>query len=89
MNIKQVGFKPSKVDPCIYVWGSTIIIVYVDDCLIFSPNQKEDEKAFEDTSKKFDITHKTSDTNTVESYLRIKVDNYPDRSFRMLQPHLL
>ncbi len=33
----DLGFKQSLVDKCLFIKDSCIILVYVDDCLLFSP----------------------------------------------------
>ena len=32
----NLSIKPSKVDPCVFIGEDVIVLVYVDDCLIFS-----------------------------------------------------
>ena len=63
-----------------------VIVVYVDDYLIFS---NEDNTVIELISKlkrKFDIT---DEEDTVEEYLGVKIDHNKYGSFRMYQPHLM
>ena len=35
-GLKDMGFKPSQADPCVHLRNDAVILVYVDDCLIFS-----------------------------------------------------
>ena len=37
-GMKEIGFKPSSFDPCLYYRGSIIFLVYIDDCIIFGPD---------------------------------------------------
>ena len=37
-GMKNIGFMPSKFDPCIYYRGDAIFLVYIDDCIVFGPN---------------------------------------------------
>ena len=39
-GLNDIGFVPTKSDPCIYIKGSNIIIIYVDDCCIMSKSEK-------------------------------------------------
>jgi hypothetical protein len=39
-DLMSIGFHQSQVDKCLFIRDNCIIIVYVDDCLIFSPNDK-------------------------------------------------
>lgn len=36
-NLEGVGFKQSMLDPCLFISDKVICVVYVDDCLFFSP----------------------------------------------------
>ena len=36
-GLQCIGFTPSKVDECIFYKGTTIFLVYVDDCIIIDP----------------------------------------------------
>jgi hypothetical protein len=38
-GLTKLGFKASEVDPCLFFRSDCIIALYVDDCLVFSPNQ--------------------------------------------------
>ena len=34
------GFSPSAVDPCVFVRDNCVILVYIDDCIIISEDEK-------------------------------------------------
>jgi hypothetical protein len=36
---QHLGFQASPVDPCLFYKDDCIIVLYIDDCLIFSPDQ--------------------------------------------------
>ena len=38
-NLLSRGFRPSPFDPCLFLNDKVICLVYVDDCLFFSPHQ--------------------------------------------------
>jgi hypothetical protein len=38
-GLLKLGFKASKVDPCLFYRDDCIVALYVDDCLVFSPQQ--------------------------------------------------
>jgi hypothetical protein len=38
-GLTKLGFQASDVDPCLFYRKDCIIVLYVDDCLIFSPTQ--------------------------------------------------
>ena len=34
-GMREIGFTPSKFDPCLYYRGSIMFLVYIDDCIVF------------------------------------------------------
>ena len=38
-SLTQRDFFPSEIDPCIYYEDNCIVLVYVDDCIIFSKDK--------------------------------------------------
>ena len=69
--------------------GKTVLVCYVDDCLILSPTKEESKKTMNDISKPFDITCNTSESGTIQSYWGIQVDHHADKTFSISQPHLI
>ena len=41
-------FTPTQSDPCIYIKGHNISIIYVNDCCIMSPSEGEAMKIYRD-----------------------------------------
>ena len=37
-GMREIGFKASSFDPCLYYRVSIIFLVYIDECIIFGPN---------------------------------------------------
>jgi hypothetical protein len=37
-GLLKLGFKASKVDPCLFYRDNCLVVLYVDDCLLFSPH---------------------------------------------------
>eukprot|EP00957_Ditylum_brightwellii_P151500 11537145-Ditylum_brightwellii.AAC.1 len=81
-----MNFKQCEADQCVWKKDGLVIIVYVDDFLIFGNSKDEVDRTVDELGKRFDITNEGT---TVEEYLGVKVDLYKDRSFRMYQPHLM
>ena len=88
-SLEELGFVPSKIDPCVYMKGKTVLVCYVDDCLILSPTKEESKKTMQDISKQFRIMDDTSDSGTIKAYLGIQEDHHAEKSFSMSQPHLI
>ena len=62
-----------------------VIVVYVDNFLIFANEDNTVIELIAELKRKFDIT---DESDTVEEYLGVKIDHNKDGSFRMYQPHL-
>eukprot|EP00957_Ditylum_brightwellii_P056511 4284333-Ditylum_brightwellii.AAC.2 len=75
-----MGSKQCKAEQCAWKNDGLVIIVYVDDCLIFGNSKDEVDKVVEELRRRFDITYEGT---TVEEYLGVRIDNGKDRSFRM------
>ena len=63
-----------------------VIVVYVDNCLIFANEDNTVIELISELKGKFNIT---DEGDTVEEYLGVKIDHNKDGSFRMYQPHLM
>ena len=37
-GLGEIGFKPSKMNPCLYFHGCISLLVYIDDCIMFGPD---------------------------------------------------
>ena len=64
------------------------MLVYIDDCLVFSHDPKLIDKTASDlknSSKNFDI----DDQGDVSDFLGIEVTHLKDRSIKLTQPHLI
>ena len=74
---------PTTSDACIFVWGSNIWILYVDDCIIISQSEGAAKKGYQ---KLQDQGFKITDKGTMKTYIGIRRDHFPDGSFNMSQP---
>eukprot|EP00957_Ditylum_brightwellii_P071855 5461155-Ditylum_brightwellii.AAC.1 len=81
-----MGFKQCLADQCVWKKDSIVIIVYVDDCLVFGNEKGDVDSTVEMLGRLFDIT---DEGETIEEYLGVKIDHDSDGNFRMYQPHLL
>jgi hypothetical protein len=84
-HLIQHGFRQSQVDKCLFIRDNCIIVVYVDDCLIFSPSTNILDATINNLSKVFKITS----TNSIETYLGLEVVKNPDGSLTIRQPGLI
>lgn len=80
------GFVSSDVDQCLYFRDSTILLIYVDDCLMIDPDLEKVQRAFEDIKAQgFDMT----DEGNLKDYLGVDVDKREDGTIHLTQPKLI
>ena len=81
----EIGFTPSKVDPCVYYKDNIICAVYVDDTVFWSPDESKIDKVISDLKTlKFELT----DEGEVDSFLGIKIDKDKEGNITMTQSGL-
>ena len=51
-GILSVGFKQSKVDPCLFYKGNVLFILYVDDAVCLTPKEEDAKQVFKDLKAK-------------------------------------
>jgi hypothetical protein len=78
------GFKVCQSDPCVYTKDNIVVLVYVDDMLIFSRSMSQIEKFMRSLDKEYDYT----DEGDIKSYLGIDVSEPCEGTFKLSQPHL-
>ena len=87
-GMKEVGFTPSDYDPCLYYKRNVVMLIYIDDCLVFSPDSKLIDKTISDLRN----SHKNfegDDQGDVSDFLGIEVTHLKDGSIKLTQPHLI
>ena len=87
-GLGEIGFKPSKMDPCLYFFGHIALLVYIDDCIMFGPDMVELDKVVEEmrtSSKKFRV----EDLSDVKDFLGIQVTRGKDKTITLNQPQLI
>ena len=74
-GLLKIGFKQSKVDPCLYLKEDIICAIYVDDTIFWSPNEVNIDKIISELNVlNFDLT----DKGEVDSFLGIEFDTKDD-----------
>ena len=80
------GFEQSKIDPCIFFKRGVILIIWVDDCLIFGKNKKVVDEVIIKLHDKFSLTEE----GDVSAYLGVKVNIDSDSdNITLTQPYLI
>ena len=88
LGMREIGFKPSKFDPCLYYRGSVVFLVYIDDCIVFGPTNDSIDQVVTDlraSSRKFTV----DDQGDVGDFLGIQVQKQEDGSILLTQPQLI
>ena len=81
------GFKPSDIDPCLYIGNGMIILTYVDDCIIVGPST-ENINRFVDSMKNGDKNFVLADEGDINKFLGIEITQLDDKIFKISQPYL-
>lgn len=85
-GLKQIGFEPSKNDPCVYYKGTTIFLLYVDDGIFLDPSPNKVNRAIEALRKQeFEL----EDQGSMYDYLGINYTRQEDGTIIMTQPQLI
>ena len=88
-GLKDRNFEPSKVDPCVFIGKDSIILCYVDDCIVISRRAGSIDKfikSLKDGPEQFEFTEEGS----LASYLGVKFIDFDNgEQFEMTQPFLI
>jgi hypothetical protein len=81
-----LGFRQSQADCCLFLRNDCIIVVYVDDCLIFSPTKTTIDTNIANLSK----TYNLQDEGDFSAYLGVQVTKDTARgTITLTQPGLI
>ena len=87
-GLGEIGFKPSKMDPCLYFHGHIELLVFINNCIMFGANLAELDKVVKEmrtTSKKFRV----EDLGNVKDFLGIQVTRGNGKTITLNQPQLI
>ena len=87
-GMRAIGFTLSKFDPCLYYCNSIIFLVYIDDCIIFGPDNKAIDEVVTDlhnSTQNFTL----DDQGEVGDFLGIQIQKLDDGSIVLTQPQLI
>ena len=72
---------PSKVDPCLFIKGSVLLVLYTDDAAFFSPNAQAIDDEIASLKKAFDLT----DEGELQDYLGTRFIRHTDGRVELQQ----
>ena len=84
-GLKDRGWKQSNIDECLFVKNGMLLIVYVDDACIISPDNDKITSEIRSLKKDFDLT----DKGDLLDYLGTRFDRNPDGSVLLTQPRMV
>ena len=87
-GMRAIGFTLSKFNPCLYYRGSIIFLVYIDDCIIFGPDDKAIDEVvtnLQNCTQNFTI----DDQGEIGDFLGIQIQKPDDGSIMLTQPQLI
>ena len=85
---REIGFRPCKMDPCLYFRGCITLLVYINDCIMFGPDLTKLDKVIKEmrrSSKKFQV----EDLVNVKDFLGIQVTTGNNKMITLNQPQLI
>ena len=85
--VKELGFRQSAVDECVFYRGQTLYVLYTDDSLLAGPDKGEIDKIVEElqTKAKLAITVE----GDLADFLGVHIDRKSDGTIHLTQPHLI
>jgi hypothetical protein len=87
-GLAKRGFKQSLVEPCMFIRGNLILLVYVDDCIAICPESEPIMEFIRSMQNDYDLT----DEGDISGYLGIQVERKRTRNgveFHLTQPALI
>ena len=79
-----MGFEQGLADPCLFFRDEIVLVVYVDDCLIFTPKKERADALVKELEKRFTI----EDEGDITNYLGINITTPEPNTIEMVQPAL-
>ena len=85
--VRDLGFKQSAVDECVFYRGSTLYVLYTDDSLLAGPDKAEIDLIIKElqTKAKLSITVE----GDLADFLGVSIDRMSDGTIHLSQPHLI
>ena len=75
------GFHQSKVDPCLFIKGTVLLVLYVDDAALFSPNSAAINREIASLKQSFELT----DEGELQDYLGTRLTKHSDGCMELQQ----
>lgn len=84
-GLEDRGWKQSELDTCLFTKKGIILIVYVDDAILISPDKDLIAAEIKSLQEGYALT----DDGPLKDYLGTRFIKHPDGSIEMLQPRMI
>ena len=84
--IKELGFKQSSIDECLFYKGRVLYALYTDDSILAGPDKGEIDTIIKDMRR---IGLNITDEGSLEDFLGVNIERKEDGSIFLTQPHLI
>ncbi len=81
--------KQSSVDSCVFIGENSIVLVYVDDCIVFSKKGSDAADKLIEALCEGHENYSFTDDGDIEKYLGVDVKRHKDGTFELSQTHLI
>lgn len=86
-SLRELGFEQSKIFPCLFYRRDVAMLIYVDDCILFSPSSQSIDQVITEL-KKAPEKYTLEDQGEVNEFLGIQVQATKE-GLSLTQPHLI
>ena len=84
-GLREIGFKQSRVDPCIFYRDNLLFFFYVDDGVFVGSTEDEIKTAVKQLQKNFDLEYQ----GDLSDYLGVNFQPLTGGRIKISQPHLI
>lgn len=84
-GLVERGWKPSEIDNCLFTKDGIILIVYVDDAILISPDKSLISSEIASLQQDYDLT----DDGELKDYLGTRFTKHNDGSIELSQPRMV
>jgi hypothetical protein len=79
------GWEPSEMNGCLFTKKGIMLVVYVDDVILISPNKPQIQEEILSLQKDYDLT----DDDALKDYLGTRFERHGDGSISLTQPKMI
>jgi hypothetical protein len=83
--VNKLKFTQSKIDECAFYCGTTLLLIYINDGILYGANASKIQTIIKEMGDLFDIT----DEGEIDTYLGMKISRPTPDTIELTQPHLI